>query len=210
MPARRRSAGNVTIGSSGRDLRLCRTRLGCGPPGQVFVQARLTVALPISAASARLRHALAHGGIAKASDTAYGDGLAVLARVGPLGSVAGLSKQVRLQMLEPRLQGSGLRVPVRWVATGVSGRLFPALDADLEVARLEDDTSVVTITGVYTPPLGVIGARVDRLLLRHAARATMRSLLRGIATTLTSQAPAPDPVTPATMAGFAVELLHPE
>ena len=39
--------------------------------------------------------------------------------------------------------------------------------------------SALSITAVYDPPLGVLGAGIDRMLLLHrAACATMRALLR--------------------------------
>jgi len=150
----------------------------------VFVQAHLAVPLPIATAVERLRHALAHEQLGAASDGAYAQGLSVLARVGPLGPQVGLSKQVRLQVLEPRPVGEGMRVPLRWVATGVSGRLFPALDADLDLTGQADESSLLTVNASYTPPLGAVGSGVDRLVLRHAARATMGVLLGGVADVL--------------------------
>jgi dienelactone hydrolase len=47
---------------------------------------------------------------------------------------------------------------MRWEATGVTGRLFPALDADITLTAEGDQATAVTLTGVYRSPLGALGA----------------------------------------------------
>jgi len=82
------------------------------------------------AARARLVN-LTHGGwLSTASGGAYADGLAGLIRVGPFGDVPA-SKLVRVRLLEPVPRDDVMVLPPRWEATGVMGRLFPVLDADL-------------------------------------------------------------------------------
>lgn len=65
-------------------------------------------------------------------------------------------------------------VPLRWHAE--RGRLlFPELTADLEVSAVTFDPPLtqLTVSGGYEPPLGLLGAGVDRLLLHRLAEATV-------------------------------------
>lgn len=74
-------------------------------------------------------------------------------------------------------------VPLRWRAE--SGRLlFPQLSADLEVASvvLDPPLTQLTLDGVYTPPLGLLGAGADRLVLHRLAEATVHRFVRDVAT----------------------------
>ena len=101
-----------------------------------------------------------------------------------------LSRKVRVQFLDPVDHGDAVTVGMRWAATGVTGGLFPVLDADIElVADGEKDTRV-TLTGVYRPPLGAVGAGLDRVLLHRVAVATIGSLLAHLAQALAPTAPA--------------------
>ena len=82
-------------------------------------------------------------------------------------------------------------LPLRWEATGVTGRLFPVLDADLTMTPAGAGQTLMTLNGAYRPPLGGIGAELDRVVFRRAAAATIGSLLTRIADVLASPAPAP-------------------
>ena len=155
----------------------------------MFIHASLE--LPISATTAAQRlHATLPRGLGEISDEAYAAGLQMQTRVGPLGDTPVLSKKVRLELLEPIPVADGLRVPLRWVATGVTGHLFPALDADLDITAIDEQRCEMSINAVYTPPWGEVGARIDKLLLGRAARATMRSLLHGMGSSLMTSSPA--------------------
>ncbi len=158
----------------------------------MFIQATLELPTPAATALDRLYPALRRDRLAALSDEAYEAGLVMLTRVGPFVDVPGLSKTVRLEMLEPREVAGVMRVPLRWVATGRAGQLFPALDADLAITAIDEQRCVLSIKAVYDPPLGGIGAGIDELLLHRAARATMRSLLRGLARALLDPPPGPD------------------
>jgi hypothetical protein len=76
-------------------------------------------------------------------------------------------------------------------ATGMAGQLFPALDADLDIIAIDEQRCALSIKARYTPPLGAAGVSIDRLLLHRAARATMRSLLRGLGRALVAPAAVP-------------------
>jgi hypothetical protein len=124
---------------------------------------------------------LTHGDrLDRMSRDAYADGLAGQIRVGPLGSVPGMSKLVQVSLLDAVRRDDNVLVPMRWEATGRMGRLFPVLDANLMLGEDDQGRSVLRIAGVYRPPLGGLGEELDQIVLRRVASATIRSLLRRI------------------------------
>ena len=62
---------------------------------------------------------------------------------------------------------------LRWEAAGAGGGLFPVLDADLTLAPYGESATLLALAGVYRPPLGVVGAALDRVVLRRVAQATI-------------------------------------
>ena len=100
-----------------------------------------------------------------------------------------------MRFLEPVPREDVVVLPLRWEATGVTGRLFPVLDADLTITPAGAGQTLITLNGAYRPPLSGIGAGLDRAMLRRAAAATIRTLLTRIADALASPAPAAGPVT---------------
>ena len=118
------------------------------------------------------------------SQDAYAEGLAGQIRVGPLGSVPGISKLVQVSLLDPVRRDDSVLVPMRWEATGPVGRLFPVLDANLMLGQDDQGRGVLRLSGVYRPPLGGLGEELDQIVLRRVASATIRSLLRRIAALL--------------------------
>ena len=69
----------------------------------------------------------------------------------------------------------------RWDAVGPGGELFPALDADIKIEAASRDVTTMTLDGVYRPPLGWVGAGLDRVLLGRIATATARRFLASMA-----------------------------
>jgi hypothetical protein len=119
-----------------------------------------------------------------ASDHAYGEGMAGLARIGPRGPAPGISRlaEIRFQSLAAHEGRTGLAL--RWEARGPGGRLFPVLDADLTLVPAGENAALLTLAGAYRPPLGSLGVELDRLLLHRVAEATIRNFLERIATAL--------------------------
>jgi hypothetical protein len=125
---------------------------------------------------------LAHRGwLRDASGRAYAEGLTGLARAGPFGGVLGASKLVRVSLLEPVPRDDTVVLPLRWEATGVMGRLFPVLDANLRLIPDGDGRTRLIFSGAYRPPLAALGSRIDPVVLRLAAAATVRSLMGELA-----------------------------
>jgi hypothetical protein len=136
---------------------------------------------------------LIHGGwLSDASGDAYAEGLAGLVRVGPFGDVLGASKLVKVLLLEPVERADSMTLSLRWEATGVMGRLFPVLDANIILIPTGENASQLALAGAYRPPFAAVGQGLDRVLLHRAASATVRSLLRRMAETITAATP-PEP-----------------
>ena len=151
----------------------------------MFVADEVLLDLGFGAAVARLAE-LARGGLLTGvSQGAYGDGVTGLARVGPLGAAPGVSKLVEVHFLDMAAHGESAVLALRWEATGPGGKLFPVLDADLALTPAGEHSTRLSLAGAYRPPLGPVGARLDRAILHQVAQATVRSLLARVADTLT-------------------------
>ena len=150
----------------------------------MFVSEEQTLTGSFAVAPSRLARLAGAGWVRRVSETVYQGGVEYLMRVGPAGMTPGVSRLVRVRYTEPTYVDGVMTVGLRWEATGVTGGLFPALDADIRISVEEDKGVTVTLTGSYRPPLGMLGAELDRLLLRTVATATIRSLLARIAATL--------------------------
>jgi hypothetical protein len=141
------------------------------------------------------------------SQDAYADGLAGQIRVGPLGGVPGISKLVQVSLLDPVRRDDSVLVPLRWEATGLMGRLFPVLDANLMLGQDDEGRGILRIAGVYRPPLGGLGEELDQIVLRRVASGTLRSLLLRVAALLADRAgesPRRDPALGANGSGDTV------
>ena len=141
--------------------------------------------LPVSfdAAASRLAGVARGSFLREVSGTVYQGGIEYLLRVGPLGAIPGASGLVRVRFTEPARRDGTMTVSLRWEAVGVTGGLFPALDADIRLCG--DGCRVrVSLAGSYRPPLGALGAGLDRLVLHTVATATIRALLISVAAAL--------------------------
>jgi hypothetical protein len=125
---------------------------------------------------------LAHDhALTSVSEDAYGEGVKDLIRVGPLGAVPGTSKLVEVRFRNLARGDDCAGLAVRWEATGPGGGLFPALDADITVIPLNEQTSLLKFAGSYRPPLGALGTALDAAILHRVAAATIRTFLNRIA-----------------------------
>ena len=138
------------------------------------------------AARARLAKLSRGGLLTAASADAYGQGIADLVRVGPLGPVPGLSRLAEVRLRD--LAGSDDRaaLALRWEAIGPGSGLFPVLDANLTLTAAGEQASSLTLTGTYRPPAGAMGAILDRTILHQVAAATIREFLARVAETIAS------------------------
>jgi hypothetical protein len=164
----------------------------------MFVREELPVPAEFAAARDRLA-ALVHSGLLltaaqAASDGAgAGDGSFGLARVGPLGPVRGLSRVVEVQLGELVAHEESAHLALRWDVAGPGGGLFPALDADITLVRAGDLATTLTLTGVYRPPLGSVGAGLDQAILHRVAVATIRDFLGRVSEAISASEAAAGP-----------------
>ncbi len=156
----------------------------------MFVADEVTLGIGIDAARMRLANLVSGGMLDTASRATYLEHGAALLAVGP---ARGLSRLVQVRMRDLVTHGDTTVLTLRWEAAGATGNLFPALDADLTL-RPAGDRAVLRLDGTYRPPLGAVGAGLDRALLHHVADATIRAFVRQVATAITNpeQAPATD------------------
>jgi len=138
-----------------------------------------------------LRNLLHGNWLAETSQAACAGGAEGLLRVGPAGPVA--AKLVRVCFLDPVYRNDVMTVGLRWEAAGAAGALFPVLDANISISPAGDDTARLKLAGSYRPPLGRLGATLDRAIMHKVATATMRCLLQSMAEALVSPAPAGHP-----------------
>jgi hypothetical protein len=157
----------------------------------MFLGDQVLLSVGFGAAQARLAN-LARGGLLhRASDAAYGDLGSGLARVGPLSAASGMSKLVAVRFSDMAVHEDFAVAAMRWEATGPGGALFPALDADIKLTRAGDDATVLAVCGVYRPPLGALGAGLDRVVLHRLAQATIRTFTHRIGDAITNPAASP-------------------
>lgn len=150
----------------------------------MFVRADLPVALSFDDAAGAMQRAMSDGGLVSESRRAIAEGLAFVMPVGPRGSHFP-AREVVVHLLPARRTDRSMVVAMRWETSGPTGRLFPALDADLELTSAEDpNLSQLSIIGRYQPPLAGLGVTLDRVVMSKVASATMTSMLREVASQL--------------------------
>jgi hypothetical protein len=114
---------------------------------------------------------------------AYTEGERLFLTVSATGGEVTVRKRVQIDLGAAYVRGEGLVVPLSWWATGAQ-RLFPTLDADLELMPLGPDQVMLTLMGRYEPPLGAVGRGLDRLVLHRIAETCVRSFLHRTAANL--------------------------
>ncbi len=105
----------------------------------MFVGDEVSMQVSATAAAARLVNLIGGDTLIRTSHAAWGEGIA---RVGPAGTVPGLSKLVRVHFLEPVQHGAVTVLGLRWEATGPGGRLFPVLDANITLVPDGDQATL--------------------------------------------------------------------
>ena len=118
--------------------------------GNVFVGDHILMDVCPDAAGRQLQRLARDGVLLSASEHAYGGGIAGL--VETAGLTAGMSRLVGVQSGNLMETEGGARLRLRWEAIGSDGTLFPALEADLTLSPAGQNTTVLTLAGVYRLP----------------------------------------------------------
>jgi hypothetical protein len=124
--------------------------------------------------------------LADDATAAYAEGERLFLTVGAPAGEMTVRKRVQIDLGAASSRGDGLVIPLSWWATGAE-RLFPTLDADLEIMPMGPDQVMLTLMGRYEPPLGSVGRVVNRFVLHRIAEACVRSFLRRTAANLEQQ-----------------------
>jgi hypothetical protein len=111
------------------------------------------------------------------------EGEALRMRIGPGWSAGLVTREVSVNLGPSRVRGDSVTRSLAWRASELQS-LFPLLEGDLELAPIGEDGCRISMAVVYTPPLGGLGARVDRALLHRVAASTVRSFISKVATNL--------------------------
>lgn len=120
----------------------------------------------------------------EAADFAYRRGEEVRVRLSVDGGPA--AKEVRLAVGEPFRGDDQTAAPITWEATGTPG-LFPRMEADLLVTSLGPDLTHLALRGSYKPPLGPVGAALDRMILHRVAELSVKVFVDRLATLLSER-----------------------
>jgi hypothetical protein len=146
----------------------------------MFAAHQLELPIGFAAARDKLAGLAEDGGLRGASQRCYDGAAGHLLRVGPV------SKLVRISFLAPVYSDDAMSLGLRWEATGVTGGLFPVLDANITATRVSQQATRLTLVGSYRPPLGALGATLDKAILNQAGAATIRALLEDVADAMTT------------------------
>ena len=149
--------------------------------GNVFVCDHILMDVCPDAARRQLERLARDGVLLRASEHAYGGGIADL--VETAGLTAGMSRLVGVQSGNLMETEGCARLWLRWEAIGSNGTLFPALDADLTLSPAGEDATVLTLSGVYRLPEHA-AARLDPGIVRCFAAVTIDSFIARLACAL--------------------------
>jgi hypothetical protein len=94
-----------------------------------------------------------------------------------------VEKGVTAEVGEAQRLGGRTILPMTWMP-GDPGRLFPKLEADVELSALGAARTQLAISARYRPPLGAVGHLVDRTMLHLVAEATIKDFLDRVAESL--------------------------
>lgn len=144
-----------------------------------FVQDFLDVGVGFDSAVAELLDA-DHGWLELLAEAGLQHGHDLRLRLAPKDAAIPLpSKRVRVDLERPYRRGEEWVLPFHWMATAVPA-LFPAMEAELDVAPLGAGDVRLTFSGRYRPPLGGIGEAIDTVILHRVVEHTVRTFLRGL------------------------------
>ena len=149
--------------------------------GNVFVSDHVLLDVGLDSATRQLGRLAGDGVLLSASEYAYGAGMTGL--VEAAGLAPGMSRLVGVRPGAVTPTGGCARLWLRWEAAGPGGTLFPALDADLTLSAAGEDTTVLTLAGVYRLPEHA-GAGLDAGIVRCFAAVTIDSFIARLACAL--------------------------
>ena len=91
-----------------------------------------------------------------------------------------VSKKVKAELGEVVTVGDWTKVRMAWKATFPTA-LFPVMEGEVELSPHDKGTTRLTVSGMYEPPLGKVGAWLDEAVMHNVAQATVKQLAEDIA-----------------------------
>jgi hypothetical protein len=152
-----------------------------GKRSPIFIQDFADIERPFS--EVQDRFAGASEWLSPLASEASEDGEALRMRIGPSWSAGLVTREVSVTLGPSRSRGDAVSRSLAWRASELQS-LFPLLEGDIELAPIGEDGCRISLAVVYTPPLGGLGARVDRALLHRVAASTVRSFVSKVALNL--------------------------
>ncbi|MHB1209436.1 MAG: hypothetical protein ACYC1I_06970 [Acidimicrobiales bacterium] len=152
-----------------------------GKRSPIFIQDFADIERPFN--EAQIRFSGASEWLSPLASEASEEGEALRMRIGPSWSAGLVTREVNVTLGPSRARGDTVSRSLAWRASELQS-LFPLLEGDIELAPIGDDGCRISLAVVYTPPLGGLGARVDRALLHRVAASTVRSFISKVATNL--------------------------
>jgi len=154
----------------------------------MFIGAEIRLDVGFNAAQAKMAN-LVHGGLLwRASEDAFREWRTGLARMRPPVVAPGRSRLVAVRFRDMVIREDSVVWAVRWEAADPAGALVPALDADIRLIPAGVNATMLEVSGVYRPPLGGLGAGLDRASLQPAALATIRAFTNHLGSAITASA----------------------
>lgn len=101
----------------------------------------------------------------------------------------GLRKKITVEVGLPLTVGDRTTIPVTWKAAFIE-KLVPVMIGNVELAPIDAQTTELTVSGSYEPPLGQLGIQVDETFMRKVAQRTVMDLAGSIAMRLSAAASA--------------------
>jgi hypothetical protein len=137
-------------------------------------------------ARTRLRTLVKGEMLLRASEEAYGEGIAALVELA--GPAAGLTRLTGVCLEDLTETDDCAHIALQWEAIAADGKLFTALLADLMLVPAGDQITALSLTGAYWPPPGRAGAGPGQAIERCCATAVIGSFLDSVASELSRPA----------------------
>ena len=143
----------------------------------MFAGDEVLLGVSFAVARDRLAQLTEDGELISASENAYGHGTAGLAGLGTRGP----AKLVRVQVRELTGTDNSAGLAIRWEANGPDGTLFPVLDADIMLAWAGEQSTWLSMAGVYRSPFGLTGSSLEQSILDRVAAVTVSNFVASVA-----------------------------
>jgi hypothetical protein len=143
----------------------------------MFIGAEVRLDLGFDTVQARLADLVRGGLLPRASGGTYGEWQACLAQIGPWVTAPGMCRLVQVLVRDMVTHADCFTWTMRWEVAEPGGSLFPALDADIKLTPAGADAAMLAVCAAYRPPLGVLGAGLDRAIMHQAAEVMIQSFI---------------------------------